>query len=82
MPQVWRHLDHAVIWTLALTVTGITGLWLVAHHWYGWILYLVNEALWLAYGLSIHSQPVIVMSVLWGAIGIRNLIVTRRASCS
>lgn len=66
------------MWTFLLTTTGVAGLWLVAKHWQGWILYLVNECLWLAYGLSTHSHPVIVMSLIWGALGVRNLIVTRR----
>lgn len=67
------------MWTAALTVTGLGGLWLVARHWQGWILYLINEVLWLAYGLSIRSTPVIVMAVLWFATGARNLVVTRRS---
>lgn len=67
------------MWTAALTVTGLGGLWLVARHWQGWILYLINEVLWLAYGLTIHSTPVIVMAVLWFITGTRNLVVTRRS---
>lgn len=65
------------MWTAALTVTGLGGLWLVARHWQGWILYLINEVLWLAYGLTIRSTPVIVMAVLWFATGTRNLVVQR-----
>lgn len=67
------------VWTALLTVTGLSGLWLVARHWQGWILYLINEVLWLAYGLTIHSTPVIVMAVLWFITGTRNLVVTRRS---
>lgn len=66
------------MWTLALTVTGVVGLWLIPRHWYGWIWYLVNECLWLAYGLGIHSHPVIVMSLIWGSLGVRNLLLARR----
>jgi hypothetical protein len=67
------------MWTAALTVTGVAGLWLVAKHWYGWLVYLLNECIWLAYGLAIHSTPVIVMSLIWGVLGVRNLYVARKA---
>lgn len=67
------------MWTLALTVTGLGGLWLVARHWQGWILYLINELLWLVYGVSTRQHPVIVMAVLWFVLGARNLVVTRRS---
>lgn len=67
------------MWTFALTVTGLGGLWLVARHWQGWILYLINELLWLVYGASTHQHPVIVMAVLWFILGARNLVVTRRS---
>lgn len=70
------------MWTVALTLTGLSGIWLVARHWYGWILYLINEVLWLAYGLSIRSTPVIVMAVLWFATGARNLVVQRALQTS
>jgi hypothetical protein len=67
------------MWTFALTVTGLGGLWLVARHWQGWILYLINELLWLVYGVSTGQHPVIVMAVLWFILGARNLVVTRRS---
>jgi hypothetical protein len=70
------------MWTAALTATGVVGLWLVARHWYGWLVYLLNEMIWLAYGLSIGSQPVIVMSVIWGILGVRNLYVARKSYLS
>lgn len=67
------------MWTFALTVTGLGGLWLVARHWQGWILYLINELLWLVYGVTTSQHPVIVMAVLWFVLGARNLVVTRRS---
>jgi hypothetical protein len=67
------------MWTFALTMTGVAGLWAIPHHWWGWLLYLLNESLWLAYGLTTGSHPVIVMSCIWGALGVRNLIVSRHA---
>lgn len=65
-------------WTISLTVTGIVGLWLVARHWYGWLLYLLNEVLWFVYAITIHAQPLMIMAVLWAAIGARNLHVARK----
>lgn len=66
-------------WTAILTLTGVIGLWLVAHHWQGWVLYLVNEVLWFIYAITIHAPPLIVMSILWGVLGARNLHVARKA---
>lgn len=66
------------MWTAVLTVTGLVGMWLIPRFWQGWVLYLVNECLWLAYALEIHSHPLLVMSLLWGAVGVRNLVVARR----
>jgi hypothetical protein len=68
------------MWLLALTLTGMGGMWLVAKHWWGWLVYLVNEVLWFAYGLMLHATPLYVMAVLWFSVGVRNLVVTRRAS--
>lgn len=68
------------MWTVVLSLTGLAGLWLVAKHWQGWILYLVNEVLWFAYGLTIHSRPVLVMAVLWFVVGVRNLVLARSAA--
>lgn len=65
------------MWTAVLTFTGVIGLWLIPRTWTGWIWYLANESLWLAYGLATHSHPVIVMSVIWGVLGLRNLRVAR-----
>lgn len=68
------------MWTLALTLTGIGGMWLVAKHWWGWLVYLVNEVLWFSYGFTIHATPLIIMAVLWFVVGVRNLTVTRKVS--
>lgn len=61
------------MWTLLLTSTGVTGLWLVARHWWGWLLYLLNEVLWLVYAIGRHDQPLMVMACIWGMVGTRNL---------
>lgn len=65
------------MWTLSLTVTGLVGMYLIPRHWWAWLIYLVNELLWLAYALEIHSHPLMVMSLCWGAVGVRNLKVAR-----
>lgn len=66
-------------WTLVLMSTGIGGLWLAAKHWFGWALYLGNEVLWFIYAITIGAQPLALMALVWGAVGTRNLFVTRKA---
>ena len=66
------------MWTLALVSTGIGGIWLAAKHWFGWLLYFVNEFIWEAYGLHTHDRALVIMAPIWGAVGLRNVVVTYR----
>lgn len=70
------------MWTLALVSTGITGMWLAAKHWYGWLLNLVNEVLWLGYAIHTHDHALAIMAVVWGTIAVRNTVVTRKAQAA
>lgn len=58
----------------------VIGMWQVVRTWHGWIWYLGNECLWMAYGLATHSHPIIAMSLIAGAVGVRNLKVARELS--
>ncbi len=66
------------MWTLLLTSTMVAGMWVLARHWWGWWLYLFNELLWLVYGQVRHDHAIVVMALIAGAVGARNLVVTRR----
>lgn len=65
-----------MIWTIALVSTGISGLWLAARHWYGWLIYLLNEVLWFAYAIAIGARPLMIMAVIWAAVGVRNTLIS------
>ncbi len=64
-----------MIWTLTLVPVSLLGVWLAARHWYGWAISAASEAIWLAYAISLHSQSLAIMSVVWFVLHARN---TRR----
>jgi lipid-A-disaccharide synthase-like uncharacterized protein len=67
------------VWTLVLTATMVVGLLLIPRRpvW-GWSCYLFNEALWLVYAHQRNDHALVVMALVTGAVGIRNLRVARR----
>lgn len=65
-------------WTLALVLTGLGGLWLIGKHWWGWLLYTLNEVLWFAYALDTHDTPLAIMAVVWFTLGVRNCVLHQR----
>jgi hypothetical protein len=68
-----------LLWTVALVVTGILGLWLVPKRpMAGWFVYLVNEVLWGAYALHTNDHALFIMAWIWGGVGLRNLILSKR----
>lgn len=67
-----------MLWTAVLVPVSILGVWLAAHHWYGWAISLASEALWAAYALALHSTSLLVMSFIWAAIHARNTVSTFR----
>lgn len=72
----------ALIWTFLLVSTGVGGLWLSAKHWQGWALYALNEVLWFAYALHTADTALAIMAVVWFAVGVRNFLVTKKASAA
>jgi hypothetical protein len=67
------------VWTLLLVSTGVAGTWLAAKHWWGWLIGAFNEVLWFIYALHTHDHALALMAWVWGAVNVRNLIITRRA---
>ena len=67
-----------MLWTIALVSTGVGGLWLVAKHWWGWLLYTFNEVLWFAYAVHTHDTALTIMAVIWFLLGVRNIAVAYR----
>lgn len=67
-----------MLWTAVLVPVSILGVWLAAHHWYGWAISLASEVLWAAYALALHSTSLLVMSFIWAAIHARNTVSTFR----
>lgn len=65
------------MWTLLLTSTGVTGLWLVARHWWGWAITSLSEVLWVAYAIHTHDRPLMVMAPIWLVVNLRNLALAR-----
>lgn len=64
-----------MLWTVALLVPSILGLWLAAKHWYGWAISASSEFLWAAYSLHTHDTPLLIMSAIWLAVHLRNTAV-------
>lgn len=67
----------ALLWTLVLMGTAIPGLWLAPRRWWGWLIGTLNEVLWGVYAVSIHSQALLVMAIVWFCLYARNTWVAR-----
>jgi hypothetical protein len=68
-----------MIWTVALLVPSITGVWLAPKAWYGWLISALSEGLWIAYSVVTHDVPLLLMSFVWLGVHARNTWVTMRA---
>lgn len=66
-------------WTVILVGTGLVGLWIAPRHWLGWVIYCVNEVLWITYGWLRGDMPILLMGTVWLCMGIRNTVVSRAA---
>jgi hypothetical protein len=69
-----------MIWTLVLVTIGVTGTLLAPRTWWGWAINAASEFLWFAYGWTIHAPALMVMAVVWLAVHLRNVQVTRPAA--
>lgn len=60
-------------WSWILGVLGVTGLLIAGSKiWWGWLINLANEILWIVYALSTHQYGFILMAVAYGIVYARN----------
>lgn len=75
-------MDEQVMTWLLLSVelVAMAGLWVIGRYrrWWGWALVLLSSAAWAAYGVAQGTYAFVVMSSLWGAMHIRNMLLWRR----
>lgn len=68
-----------MIWSWILGILGVTGLWIAGRQvWWGWLINLVNEVLWISYAIATQQYGFILMAICYGAVYLRNAIVGRR----
>ncbi len=68
------------MWTVALVSVGVLGLWLAPRHWWGWLICLGSEGLWLVYALQRRDHALALMAVVWAVVNGRNAWVAYAAS--
>ena len=67
------------LWSWALGLIGVTGLWLAGRRlWWGWLVSLSNEILWVAYALATQQYGFLLMAAGYGAMYARNAVAWRR----
>lgn len=65
-------------WLIA--VVGITALWLAGEDvWWGWLIALGNEILWVIYAIATDQHGFILMAVGYGFVYLRNALWNRTA---
>jgi hypothetical protein len=61
-------------WSWALCVLGSAGLLVVGRkYWWGWLVLLANEILWVVYGWKTSQYGFIVAAMIYGAVYIHNM---------
>jgi hypothetical protein len=68
-------------WSWALTVIGITGLWLAgSKRRAGWLIGVAAQGLWIAYALATRQYGFIVSALCYGFVYARNFVAWRRSN--
>lgn len=73
--------EQVLTWSLlAIELVAMAGLWVVGRHrrWWGWALVLLSSLAWAGYGVLQGTYAFVVMSSLWGAMHVRNMVLWRR----
>ena len=72
--------EQVMTWgLLSVELLAMGGLWVVGkRRWWGWLLVLVSSLAWAGYGLAQGTYAFVVMSGLWAAMHIRNMLLWRR----
>jgi hypothetical protein len=68
-----------MLWSWILGILGVTGLWLAGKQvWWGWLITLINEILWITYAIATGQYGFIFMAICYAMVYLRNAIVNRR----
>lgn len=63
----------------ALGALGVTGLWIAGRkQWWGWVLNVVNEGLWIYYALLTEQYGFILMALAYAFVYARNAVQWRK----
>ena len=69
-----------MLFSWALVVYGLVGLWLTGKHNWGWLMAVSFQVGWTYYALSIDAPALALQSVAFGIIAARNYYVGRNSS--
>lgn len=68
-----------MIWSWILGTVGITGLLIAGRRvWWGWLITLVNEVLWISYAIATKQYGFIFMAICYATVYLRNALINRR----
>jgi hypothetical protein len=66
------------IWSWVLGTLGVTGLLIAGNRvWWGWLINLANEILWIVYAVRTKQYGFILMAIAYAAVYARNARNTR-----
>jgi nicotinamide riboside transporter PnuC len=66
-------------WSWLLAVIGVTGIFFVGRKTvWGWLVLLVNEAIWIVYAVTTKQYGFIVSAIAYAAVYIKSFIHWRR----
>jgi hypothetical protein len=66
-------------WSWVLGILGVTGLLIAGNRvWWGWLINLVNEILWIVYAIRTKQYGFILMAIAYAAVYARNAKNTRK----
>jgi hypothetical protein len=67
-------MEHAAWWwSWLLMVTGVTGLYFSGRRmWWGWVIGLFSELIWIIYGLVTKQYGFIVFALVYGFVFAKN----------
>jgi hypothetical protein len=61
------------LWSWVLGSLGVTGLLIAGNRvWWGWLINLVNEVLWVVYAVVTEQYGFILMAIAYGLVYARN----------
>jgi hypothetical protein len=67
------------VWSWVLGSLGITGLLIAGNRvWWGWLINLANEMLWIVYAVSTEQYGFILMAIAYATVYARNARNTRK----